>query len=90
MWCLNLSAEGNMPKSSPFSSEDKQKAIDKITKMLKAKTVEERKLVVGATGEKSFTLEDMLKEVEEETKYGTLLIQIMSSSKSEFLKNEEK
>lgn len=84
-----LTLSGQDEKGKEFA-ENKQKAIGRINRMLMSTTSKERNRVVLSAGEKSFTLEEILKEIKEETKYGIQLIQILSKPRIRVPKKEEK
>jgi hypothetical protein len=64
----------------------KKLAIDEINSWIKAMPAEKRKQVVAAVGTKSFTPEELLKEIEEDTEYGKKLVQMFNRLRVEVSK----
>jgi hypothetical protein len=71
-------------------AENKLKAIDKINRLLMSIKPEEKERVFASAGKRSFTLSEMRKEIEEETRYGKQLTQILSRPRVRLPEKEEK
>jgi hypothetical protein len=85
-----------VPKLSKYDEEmKKQKAltkkltIDEINSWIQSMPAEKRKQVVAVVGTKSFTPEELLKEIERDTEYGKKLVQMSSRLRVEVSKKRE-
>jgi hypothetical protein len=67
----------------------KQLAIDEVNNWIKAMPAEKRKKVVAAVGTKSFTAEDIAKEIQGDTEYGKKLVTMISKLRIEVAKKTE-
>lgn len=85
---FNLSSKDE--KAKELFAANKQIAIDKVKRFLMSITAKEKSRVFLSCGEKSFTPEEMLKEIEEETEYGKQLIQMFSRPPDKSTEEEEK
>ena len=67
----------------------KQLAVDEINNWIKAMPAEKRKKVVAAVGTKSFTPEDIAREIQGDTEYGKKLVTMISKLRVEVSKKTE-
>lgn len=67
----------------------KQLAIDEVNNWIKAMPAEKRKQIVAAVGTKSFTPEEIAKEIQEDTEYGKKLVTMINRLRIEVAKKPE-
>ena len=67
----------------------KKLAINEINNWIKAMPEEKRKQIVAAVGTKSFTPEQLLREVEEDTEYGKQLVKMFDKLRIELSRKKE-
>jgi hypothetical protein len=67
----------------------KQLAIDEVNSWIKTIPIEKRKQVVAAVGTKSFTAEDIAKEIQGDTEYGKKLVTMINKLRIETTKKPE-
>ncbi len=68
---------------------NKTLAVDEINKWIRTLPAEKRKKVVAAVGTKSFTADELLKEVEADSDYGKQLVQMFNRLRVELAKKKE-
>ena len=64
----------------------KQLAVDEVNNWVKAMPAEKRKQVVAAVGTKSFTPEQIAKEIQDDTEYGKKLVTMINKLRIEISK----
>jgi hypothetical protein len=67
----------------------KQLAIDEVNNWIKTMPAEKRKQVVAAVGTKSFTPEEIAREIQEDTEYGKKLVTMINRLRIEVTKKPE-
>ncbi len=67
----------------------KQLAIDEVNNWIKKMPTAKRKQVVAAVGTKSFTPEEIAKEIQEDTEYGKKLVTMLNKLRIETTKKPE-
>ena len=67
----------------------KQLAVDEVNNWIKTMPAEKRKQVVAAVGTRSFTPEQIAKELQEETEYGKKLVTMINQLRIETTKKPE-
>jgi len=67
----------------------KQLAIDEVNNWIKAMPATKRKQVVAAVGTKSFTPEEIAKEIQGDTEYGKKLVTMINKLRIETTKKPE-
>ena len=71
-------------------AEYKKRAIEKLNRFLASPEVSEEKRIVLSSGWRTFTLEDILKEVKAETEYGRDFIEIYGKPNENMFTKEAK
>ncbi len=66
-----------------------QLAVDEVNNWIKTMPVEKRKQVVAAVGTRSFTPEQLAKEIQDETEYGKKLVTMINRLRIEITKKPE-
>jgi hypothetical protein len=56
----------------------KQLAIHEVTNWIKAMPAEKRRKIVAAVGTKSFTAEEIVREIQDDTEYGKKLVTMLN------------
>jgi hypothetical protein len=67
----------------------KQLAVDEVNNWIKKIPAVKRKEVVAAVGTKSFTAEDILNEIQNDTEYGKKLVKMISDVRIDLTKKKE-
>jgi predicted PP-loop superfamily ATPase len=67
----------------------KKLTVDEINSWIKSMPAEKRKQVAASVGTKSFTPEELLREVERDTEYGKMLVQMFNRLRVELSKKGE-
>ena len=67
----------------------KQLAVDEVNNWIKNMPAEKRKQVVAAVGTKSFTAEQIAKEIQDDTEYGKKLVLMINKLRIETTKKPE-
>jgi hypothetical protein len=67
----------------------RQLAIDEVNNWIKKMSVAKRKQVVAAVGTKSFTPDEIAKEIREDTEYGKKLVTMLNKLRIETTKKPE-
>lgn len=67
----------------------KQLALDEVNKWINKIPAAKRKEVVAAVGTKSFTAEDIRKEIQDDTEYGKKLVKMISDVRIDLTKKKE-
>jgi hypothetical protein len=67
----------------------KQLAVDEVNNWIKTIPVAKRKQVVAAVGTKSFTAEQIAKEIQDDTEYGKKLVTMINKLRIETTKKQE-
>jgi hypothetical protein len=67
----------------------KQLAVDEVNNWIKTMSAEKRRQVVAAVGTKSFTPEEIAKEIQDDTEYGKKLVTMINRLRIEATKKPE-
>jgi hypothetical protein len=67
----------------------RQLAIDEVNNWIKIMPAAKRKQVVAAVGTRSFTPEEIAKEIQEDTEYGKKLVTMINQLRLETVKKQE-
>ena len=67
----------------------KQLAVDEVNNWIKNMPAEKRTQIVAAVGTRSFTAEQIAKEIQDETEYGKKLVTMISKLRVEVTKKQE-
>jgi hypothetical protein len=67
----------------------KQIALDEVNEWIKTIPVAKRTQVVAAVGTKSFTAEEIVKEIQADTEYGKNLVKMISKVRMDLTKKKE-
>ena len=67
----------------------KQLAVDEVNNWIKNMPAEKRQQVVAAVGTKSFTAEQIAKEIQDDTEYGKKLVLMINKLRIETTKKPE-
>lgn len=87
LWCYFLS---NYEQEARKQKElNKKLAMDEINNWIRTLPAEKREKVVAAVGTKSFTADELLKEVEADSDYGKQLVLMFNRLRVELAKKKE-
>lgn len=87
LWCYFLS---NYEQEARKQKElNKKLAMDEINNWIRTLPAEKREKVVAAVGTKSFTADELLKEVEANSDYGKQLVLMFNRLRVELAKKKE-
>jgi hypothetical protein len=67
----------------------KQLALEEVNNWIKAMPTEKRKQVIAAAGTKSFTAEDIVKEIQGDTEYGKKLVGMINKVRIDLAQKKE-